>query len=150
MCTWGAAACTCRAAGVVVCAWVCARLYAVCVSVIVRARGCVPPVYPGGCASRSVLISVCTQVCVPVCLYLHACALFCGCLCVCVSRGVGLCAEGCGHVSVCLCMSVPGWTAPCACVHRLPQAAGADNCGCYCEPVNPPNPFTSCSQGITN
>lgn len=42
------------------------------------------------------------------------------------------------------------WEEPRACVHRLPQAAGADNCGCYCEPINPPNPFTSCSQGITN
>lgn len=36
-----------------------------------------------------------------------------------------------------------------ACTPLVP-AAGADNCGCYCETTNPSNPFTSCSQGITN
>lgn len=60
----------------------------------------------------------------------------------------------CAHVCVCRCWGacVRVRVQPGGCVRArcLSRAAGADNCGCYYEPANPPNPFTSCSQGITN
>lgn len=78
------------------------------------------------------------------------------CVCICVvvlySDSTYVCRDVCA-LSGCTCPCV----CPCPMVYSpmtectlLVPAAGADNCGCYCETTNPPNPFTSCSQGITN
>lgn len=132
-----------------VCTGVRSFVRTLCVHTLVRARGSVfQPVYPYGCARRGVHVSVCAGVHAGGCACVRTCVLVLHSVGACVSA----CAEelGCGHVSVCWCMSVRRGGQPRACVQCLSQAAGADNCGCYCEPVNPPNPFTSCSQGITN